>query len=166
MRTFQLDECTNSKKLRRQCKQQGVVDVRSFPVELKNKSVKDPQVLQWLAGLDTPLVTTDAHLKTEHTSDMPDSHPGIVVLCSAGRSTLTLRDKQALLSAFKSNLTGWDQIDVSNLIVEIWKRHDYDVCVTQIRSGEIVSEVCMGYNDADWPQRFIRAVSFRTFPEN
>ena len=166
MRTFQLDECTNSKKLRRQCKEQGLVDVHSFPEELRNKGVKDPAVLKWLAGLSTPLVTTDAGLKTEHTSDIPDSYPGIVVLCSADRATLTLRDKQALLGKFKNNLAGWDQIDISDVIVEIWKGQEYDVNVTRVESGCIVAEMRMGYEDVDWPGCFVRSVSSRRCPRN
>ncbi len=166
MRTFQLDECANSKKLRWQCKEQGLVDVRSFPKEIKNKSVKDPAVLEWFAGLSATLVTTDARLKTDHTSAIPDRHPGIVVLCSADRATLILRDKQALLGKFKNNLTGWDQIDISDMIVEIWKGHEYDVSVTRVESGQIVSEVRMEYKDADWPDCFVRAVSSRRFRRN
>ncbi len=166
MRTFQLDECTNSKKLRRQCKEQGLVNVRSFPEELRNKGVKDPAVLNWLGGLSTPLVTTDTGLKTEHTSDFPDSYPGIVVLCRADRPTLTLRDKQALLGKFKNNLAGWDQIDISDVIVEIWHGHEYDVSVTCVESGRIVTEMRMGYEDADWPDCFVRAVSSRRFRKN
>ncbi len=166
MKTFQLDECTNHKKLRRQCKQQGLANVHSFPKEFRNKGVKDPAVLKWLAGLSTPLVTTDAQLKTEHMSDIPDRHPGIVVLCSADRRTLTLRDKQRLLGTFKSNLAEWNRIDISGVIVEIWIGQEYDVNVTRVESGQIVTEEFMEYKDADWPDCFVRAVSSHRFREN
>ena len=137
------------------------MDVLSFPKELRNKGVKDPDVLKWLGGRATPLVTTDARLKTDHTSDIPDRYPGIVVLCSADRPTLTRRGQQRLLSTFKSNLTGWDQIDISNVIVEIWNGYACDVIVTRVRSGQFVSEVRMKYDDANWPDCFLRAVSSR-----
>ena len=159
MRAFQLDECANSKRLRRQCKKDGVVDVHSFPKRIRNKSIKDPEVLRWLADLDTPLITTDGGLTTEHVSDVPDSHPGIVILRSAARPTLTLRDIQALLREFKNRLTRWHEIDISGSIVEIWKANEFDVRVTRIKSGQVVSETVMRYQDKEWPDRFTLAVS-------
>ncbi len=159
MKTFQLDECANSKKLRWQCKDQGLVDVLSFPKDIKNKSVKDPAVLKWFAGRSAPLVTTDARLKTDHTSDIPDEHPGIVVLCSAHRGTLTLQHKLAMLSEFKENLPGWHQLDISNVIVEIWVGNEYNVSVSRVESGQVVSEKRMRYDHAEWPDCFVLAVS-------
>lgn len=166
MRTFQLDECTNSKKLHRECKSQGVVDVRRFPKGQRGKGVKDREVLRWLGGLTTPLITSDAKLKRDHAADVPDRHPGIIVLCSADRPTIRLRDKRALLARLKENLTGWERIDISNVIVEIWMAYEYDICVTRIKSGETVFEQWMSYSDPDWPNCFIRAVSSQRFRSN
>ena len=166
MRTFQLDECTNSKRLQRKCKNQGVVNVRRFPKSQRGKGVKDPQVLQWLAELTTPLITSDAKLKRDHAADVPDSHPGIIVLCSADKPTIRLRDKEALLAKLKKNLADWERIDISNVFVEIWMAYEYDVCVTRIRSGKTVFEEWMRYSDPDWPDCFLRAVSSYQFPTN
>ena len=76
MITFQQDQCTNDKKLARDCKAQGMCDVWSFPNRLKD--ALDPVVLTDLMRAPRPILTFDHNMAEDHTASIPDQNPGMV----------------------------------------------------------------------------------------
>ena len=156
MITIQLDECANSKKLQRRCREEGKSTVLRFPRELRNWSFKDPDMLKWFSKRGAPLLTTDGVLPTKHADDIPDSHSGIIVVRSEARHTLRQRDIDSVLSKFKGRVAGWEHLAVDDLIVELWESR---VCLSRISKGEKVMEIVLDYEDPAFERTLLKELA-------
>ena len=77
MIAFQLDQCLDSKRFARDCAVEGLCQLLRLPPALRD--VDDPELLPPLMVGVNPLVTFDRALPHEHTSSIPEHHPGIIV---------------------------------------------------------------------------------------
>ncbi|MGA2032133.1 MAG: hypothetical protein ABSG68_07760 [Thermoguttaceae bacterium] len=158
MRAFQLDECTNSRKLKDECQKEGRAELHRFPVAMRNKAVKDDEILRWLSTLDAPLLTSDVRMKRDHASEMPATHPGIVVMSSGDRHPLSRKEKLKLLAVVKADFPEWDKVPLANSVVEIRLGGDYDISVARACSGRVEMELLFQRTDKDWQRRLQEAL--------
>jgi hypothetical protein len=101
MKTFQLDQCLNDKKLARECTDQGLATAWCFPRRLMDEEA--PVVLGDLLGKPNPLVTFDLRMARDHGTYIPEANPGMVVI-SNGRGnprTMTTSAARKILAQFK-----------------------------------------------------------------
>ena len=141
MTIFQLDECISMKKLIRTCREQGFSEAYPFPNAMKNKGIKDPEMLQTLLPLGNPILTTDKKLMFYNLFAIPEKHPGIIVIGTSHEEPRTLKKEIILkiLSRFKSFLPQWHTINWSNSIVLITEKtvQVWHKVSDSLKSGEL-----------------------------
>ena len=77
MNAVQLDEAINSKKLVTACENEAKVDIVRFPPEMRDRGLKDPEVIAQLMPLGNTFLTTDLGFARDWAEYIPDGQPGI-----------------------------------------------------------------------------------------
>ena len=119
MITFQLDECLNDKALAADCNSQGLATAFRFPKTLKGKT--DSEVISGLLNRNNPFLTKDTGFVDDHIKDMPELHPGVVIIHNgyANPQTITIKIVRKILAKLKEVFPEWHQVDLRNSIVEL-----------------------------------------------
>src|SRR5690606_8966498 len=133
-------------------------NVQRYPRRKRNQSVKDDKVLEWLGTLSTPLITTDTRMKTDHETDFPLTHPGLIVLATGKNSPLTTKGKLNVLSKLKSNIPNWELLEPINSIVEIWVDSEFDLVVSRACNGVVSNETRFCFATDGWEADLIAAL--------
>lgn len=156
MTVFQLDQCLNNRRLAKDCNDEGLAGVWRFPSELAQQPTSDPEMLARFMAADRPLLTTDGRLPWEHTSHIPNPHPGIVVIRSNAKHTLRIEDARRILAGCKARLPEWHQLSFRNSILELWPDalDVYHVVRKQLHLDQHCS-----FDEVDWPQAFIASLT-------
>ena len=154
MITFQLDQCLDSKRFARDCLAEGLCRTLRLPPALHD--VKDPDLLATLMTEANPLVTFDRALPREHTSSIPEYHPGIIVLSNfPAPQTMTIRIAQQILRRFKLALPLWHQLSWNNSIVEITT---IGMEVWHAQSVHLVRDAYLAFDLDDWQAKLSEAL--------
>ena len=124
MKTFQLDECLNSKRLANACNALCRCEAHRFPNSLKGKSVKDPEVLEYFFSRGKAIVTNDAAMIEDHVAAIPQQHPGLIIIVFSDecRDELTDEASGKILVTFKSHVPQWSEIPVSNSVLLVTEK--------------------------------------------
>ena len=160
MTAFQFDQCFNDKKVIKACTAEGLAIAYRLPRESWGKS--DPDLLAGLMASPHPVVTLDRALPTEHTSHIPASNPGIVVV---GYSrdvprTITTREGGKILRSFKDRVPTWHQLPLRNSIVEITEK---SVEIWHIEATELVADGYFEFaEDREWVAQFVLLLAQNT----
>jgi hypothetical protein len=78
VRSFQLDQNSNHKRLAEKCNAEGKCFVQRLPNELKDK--EDPVVLAAVLANNSTLLTMDFNIVADNGSCIPQCNPGIIVV--------------------------------------------------------------------------------------
>lgn len=132
--------------------------VKRFPDNLRNRGVKDPEMIAWFCEAGNPLVTTDKALHIAHAASIPNQHPGIIVLAAVGNYVLSSRLLISLIGEFKSHVPGWQDVDFANSVVELWSRHEYDVFVYRYWNGQELGCDRFRYSSEGWLHGFLETL--------
>jgi hypothetical protein len=126
---FQLDKCTNSKKLWKLCNEQSLCQVERLPRDLLDEN--DDRILKLSLDGNRPLVTVDHTIHYDNTQSMTQRHPGIVIIHSAKRATLVEAEILDILAKFKSSFPSWhitpmhnSVIQITQLDINVWHKAD------------------------------------------
>jgi hypothetical protein len=155
MMTFQFDQCLNDKRLARDCTAQGLATAWCFPRRLMDE--EDPIVLGDLLGRPHPLVTLDLRMARDHSTSIPDSNPGMVVI-SNGRDnprTMTTSAARKILAQFKKQFPDWHRTTFNNSIIEI---SPAGIGIGHVESGRLVHDEDIPLDDMNWMTRFERVI--------
>jgi len=145
MITYQLDECTNSKKLAESCSRQGLVEVRRWPG--RRKGQKNPEWLPDMLASGGTLLTTDREIHFQHVAHIPSTHSGILIVAKTQSATTIRReDVMRILAQFKSAFPEWHCLSLRNSIVEICETH---IQLWWVESGKRVTAV-VRHSDPGW----------------
>ena len=146
MINYQVDECLNSKKLVRACAEEGLVNVRRYPVRLKQ--CDDSVVLQDVLPSEWTLVTTDREIHFEHSDSIPNEHSGILIVatCQSPR-TLGIKDVLSILRKFKAAFPDWYAVSPRNSVIEITEQHAE---VWRVVNGSVDRIGFFAFNTNDW----------------
>lgn len=118
MKSFQLDECFNDKRLADACNAEGRCTVRRFPRRLKEK--KDPVILPDLLAKDAPVVTIDFTIVPDNAAHIPNVNSGLIVVRSKNsRKPFTSKSAAMNMSRLKQRFPAWSEIDWSGVYIEI-----------------------------------------------
>ena len=151
MTAFQLDQCLDSKRFARECAAEGFCQTLRLPPALRN--AEDAQLLTVLMADPNPLLTFDRTLPDEHTSSIPDQHPGIIVVTNfPAPQTLTIQIAQRVLNRFKTFFPAWHQVSWRNSIVELTT---IGIEVRHVANGRLVKDVYFSFDEADWAARLL-----------
>jgi hypothetical protein len=141
----------NSKRFIETCTGQGLVGVRSFPRGLKGR--KDPEVLRNLLPSGCPLLTTDRTIHFDHATEIPDNHPGILIIANAVQvATLTTRSAMRILSDFKREFPNWHDTALANSVVELT---EIAAEVWRIERGQVKRVAYVPFTVAGWQERLV-----------
>lgn len=121
MKTIQFDECVNSKELEAACRAEGKCIPHRFPKRFKGRGLGDPQVLELFFAQGKIVLTNDENILSDHLQDIPESHPGLVIVTHSDncRDELTDTANRAILSNFKAMILRWDEVVCRNSIIVI-----------------------------------------------
>jgi hypothetical protein len=148
MVTYQLDESTDSKTFVESCKKQGLVEIWRCPRDLKG--AKDPEVLKRVFPSGRTLLTTDRRIHFEHSAQIPDRHPGILILAKASSlTTMRIADVARILARFKSEFPNWHIASLRNSIVEICESH---VEVWRVVHGSVSRDEFLSLDRSGWQE--------------
>jgi hypothetical protein len=148
---FQFDQCFNDKKLARDCTAEELATAWCFPRRLMDE--EDPVVLGDLLAKPNPLVTLDLRMARDHSTSIPQPHPGIVAI-SNGRGnprTMTTSAARKVLVQFKKRFPDWHRTTFDNSIVEISAA---GVEIWHVDKGRLVHDEYIPFDDGDWITRF------------
>jgi len=150
MATFQLDECLSARKLLRACAAEGVATVRPMPRRLKGSL--DPTILATFMPAMSPLLTVDAAIADEHCGDIPDHHPGIVIIANAPTvpQTMTVSIAQRILSRLKKDFREWHRTDLRNSILRVTQD---GVEVSRVIDGSLQGRLVISFSELNWTEK-------------
>ena len=147
MTTFQLDQCLDSKRFAHDCAAEGLCHTLRLPPALRNAA--DPVLLAALMTGSHPQVTFDRALPEEHSQFIPESHPGILIVCNyPAPQTMTVRIAQRLLTRFKRAVPNWHEVVWRNSIVELTS---VGVEVWHVADKQLVHDGYYSLDTPDWP---------------
>lgn len=152
----QFDECFSSKRVKALCDAEGKVSVSTFPHRLRNKSLKDSEVVGRFFPAHSALITTDHRLPIKQAEHIPHEHPGIIVVRNNGPHTQRERDIIEVLSNFKRRVPQWERLTWSNSIVELYQDR---VEIYSIRDGNPTRSVVARFDDSDFLIAFTGALN-------
>ena len=144
MTVYQLDECINSKRFASDCEANAAVRVWRYPNSLRGRGASDAEMLATLLQKGNPILTTDLRLLSEWSDQIPDVHPGIVVV---GHTPLQERFVRRVLAHVKSGIPGWASIPISNSILTI---SEVGVEVHRVHAGVTMRIGRVEFNDSTW----------------
>jgi len=157
MITYQVDQCADSKQFVRACKEQGLVDIKRFPHELRDH--QDPEVLAGILPSDRTLVTTDREIHIRHAAHIPEHHSGILIIAdTSSPNTLTIRGVMRILSEFKSGFGEWHTVSLHNVVVELTKS---SVEVSKVANGVVQRVAFVGLDQPNWLATLLAALGTR-----
>jgi len=144
MTICQLDECSNSSKITKECNNSGKAQVYRFPKLLKGKS--DNEILKILLTKENPLITFDKEIVHENRPATPETNPGLIILKNAPSIPDTMNDKNALriLNKFKGHFPRWNEISWRNSIITITQEY---IVIEHISEGKIIKDKYIKYDD-------------------
>jgi hypothetical protein len=147
MKTFQLDQNLDSRKVVQACNDEGHAGARRLPPRLRD--TEDPDLLAVLMAEPAPLVTLDRRLPRDHSAHIPDANPGIVVVTNYPRKypTMTSVIATRILGKLKASFPAWSEAPLNNSLVEI-TAEGVEVC--HVLRGSIVRDGFFSFADADW----------------
>lgn len=145
MNRVQFDECFTSKRVKALCKAEGKIAVDIFPRRLRSKAVKDLEVVERFLAWQSTLVTTDHRLPLKQAPQIPDQHPGIIIVRNNGPHTQRERDIIEVLAIFKARVPHWDQMTWLNSIVELYQDRAE---VYSIKDGKPTRPVVAQFDDS------------------
>jgi hypothetical protein len=159
MNAVQLDECIDSNRLVKSCKQQGLVEAKRFPKHLKTrearheKKQKDNLVLPMLWGFGNPILTTDFPIDYDNTAVFQGSHPGVIII-SNPKPTPTPRvsNIENTIRKFKKEIPTWNVLAWDNSIVEITTEWVEIRCVLH---GTPEKPLRLAFSDPVWKEHFL-----------
>lgn len=152
----QFDECFTSKRVKALCDAEGKIAASIFPHRLRNKSIKDIEVVERFFPSNSILVTTDHRLPINQAEHIPREHPGIVVVRNNGPHTQRERDIIEVLANFKARVPQWECLTWSNSIVEFYQDR---VDVYSIRDGNPTRSVVARFDAPDFLLAFTGALN-------
>ena len=114
MRSFQLDQNSNHKRLAERCNAEGRCFVKCLPKQLIDED--DHVVLKTLLGNDATLLTMDFRIVDENPSCIPSKNPGLIVVMARPN---TAERMSKILAQFKSKFPQWAEFDWSQIHVQI-----------------------------------------------
>jgi hypothetical protein len=151
MIVYQVDQCMNSRRFIETCTGQGLVGVRSFPRGLKGR--KDPEVLRNLLPSGCPLLTTDRTIHFDHASEIPGSHPGILIVANVVQiATLTTRSAMCVLAEFKKTFPNWYDTPLKNSVVELT---EVAAEVWRVERGQVKRVAYIAFAEPGWQERLV-----------
>ena len=120
MRTFQLDQCLDSKRFARECTAQGLCRTARLPPSLRDAD--DPELLEALMVAQNPLVTFDRALPCDHIASIPAQHPGILVIIEITTSDVEVWhvDVHRLV---RDTYLGFDSTDWQSRLTSVLQRN-------------------------------------------
>lgn len=154
MTSFQLDQCLDSKRFVRGCAVEGLCRVLRLPSDLRD--AEDPELLQSLMATENPLLTFDRTLPHDHTSAIPKTHPGILVVSNfPERQTMTIRIAQRVLKRFKDSFVKWHEVDWGNSVVEITT---IGVEVWHVVGSRLVGDEYLEFDLPNWTEKLLTII--------
>ena len=155
MKSFQLDECMDQKRLVRSCAEEGLVQVARFPAELKTAEArrsgtqKDSYVLQRFLSRDSAFLTSDRPIVEANPGFVPDRHCGIIILSNSKPTpTPSGKDFQKVLETFKLLVPDWHSLPWDNSIVTMTQ--DWiEVC--HLENGSSQKDAFLFLSDPELP---------------
>lgn len=156
MNSVQFDECFTSKRIHSQCEEEKKVAIKTFPHRLRNKSVKDPEVVDRWSATSESLVTTDHRMPGKQAHRIPDPHAGIIVVRHNGPHTQREKDIVQVLGRFKALVPNWQTLDVTNSVVELYQDR---VEVYSVKGGKTSVSTPVSFSQADFLVALISALS-------
>lgn len=156
MTAFQFDKCFDDKKVIKKCNDEGHATALRLPRNLRD--AEDPELLKVFMPGRHAMVTTDRALPTQHTAHIPDTNPGIVVVCYSRDvlKTITTGAAAKILDQLKSSLSTWHQTSVANSIVEITEQ---SVEVFHVEAGKLIQDTYLDFKkESDWPVQFLNTL--------
>lgn len=152
----QFDECFTSKRVKARCDAEGKAAVSTFPRRLRNKSLKDADVVERFSSEHSTLITTDHRLPLKQAEHIPPEHPGIIVVRNNGPHTQRERDIIEVLSTFKARVSQWDHLNYSNSIVELYQDRAE---IYSIQNGNPTRSVVARFDDSNFLFAFTDALN-------
>jgi len=146
MTTFRFDDCIYSKRLRRECQEQGLAEASRLPRELLGR--KDHEILPALAAANAAIVTEDRRIAAENADFLSGGHPGVVIVANAPSVMPTITDSlvREILARLKDQYPPWHCSDIRNSIIEITQE---GVWVWHAEAGTLVHDEYIPYSAAD-----------------
>jgi hypothetical protein len=153
MTVFQLDQNINAKDLAKQCNDEGRCSVLRFPRRLVDED--DDVVLPDVLSRPATFVTTDRRIIEENPDSVPSHNPGVIVVRTNSKRTLTELITRRIVSHFKNMFIDWAHVDWSRLYIEI---NEDDVYVTKLINGDIGGGQEIKFNDEEFSEKLSTAV--------
>lgn len=153
---LQFDECFTSKKIRARCEAEGKSAIKTFPHRLRNKAVKDPEVVDRFLPGESSLVTTDHRLPIKEAARIPNQHAGIIVVRHNGPHTQREKDIIQVIENFKSHVQQWENLNWANSVVELYQDR---VEIYAIENGTRRRSVVVSFVDAAFEQDLIQTLA-------
>lgn len=133
MKSFQLDENFNDRRLVEQCTAAGRCELLRFPPKLRG--VADEIWMPDLLTKTAPVVTKDFRIVEQHREAVPPQNSGIIIVRpKKARPSFTSKQAVAIIANFKSRFPSWADTDWSGIYTEIT---EIDVYVTALTSGDL-----------------------------
>jgi len=147
VRTFQLDENANHKKLADTCNAAGNCIVERLPRHLVGK--KDPVVLGDLLNKSATVLTMDFGIVRQHRNSIPSQNPGVIVVLAQPNTATRL---MTMLDQFKAKCPSWPSIDWTGIYIEI---DVSEVYVSDLTGGDIDSGQSISYSKLNFENELI-----------
>ena len=137
MKIFQVDENLNSKRLKRECYQDSISKIFSYPIDLKGEP--DDKMLESLLPKRNTLLTTDTNLIFDFTSFIPSEHAGIIVLgpSTNNPNANTLSKILRIFKQYKEKLKNWYKYKYDNFIIKIT---DMSIQIWHVAAGKLIDD--------------------------
>ena len=148
MKTFQLDECINSKRLAAACNAAHKCNTHRFPKKMKGKGIQDPVVLKEFFSAGKAIVTNDAAMLCDHVVDIPELHPGLLFVVFSPECKHELSDEASagILNSLKQRVPTWNQIPCDNSVIVITEK---DIEILHKRGERLDRDLYAEYGDEE-----------------
>jgi hypothetical protein len=149
MRRIQFDENINAVHLVDACRKEGLVEPLRFPKKRTGEGWKDPDVLAKLLPTGNLFLTLDARMTTDHSSHIPASHGGILVIAQDDDELgqMTSHKAQKILAGFKSVFPGWNEVPWNNSVVDLTPA---SVSVRHVEGGRLTVDCFADRRSDGW----------------
>ena len=156
MNIIQLDEECDAKHLAEACADEGKVQAWRFPRNLKG--APDSEVFDVLLPKQNPILTLDQGFARDHSKYIPELHPGILVLGYDDNSVrnMSTHAAQNMLARLKTEIPGWDDLDMSNSIVTV---KESTIEISRCESFEITVDEFLRREIPGWQESLLRRLA-------
>ena len=147
MIAYQLDKCTDSKRLYNGCLAEQLAIVYRFTAIQCENDTPDPVILAHCVQAGRVLLTTDSSFHYDNQQYLPQTHEGIVIVSNSINKCLTEKDFISSLAKFKAAFLNWHLTQPKNSILQITQHW---VELSAIRDGLVCVLATLEFTDPEW----------------